>query len=113
MPVPTEPPDVSRLAADLSGPVFLPHDAGYAEEIAGFNTAIVHRPAVVVGAATAADVATALRYAAAHALPVAVQATGHGTTTPFEPGPLISTWRLDAVSIDSAARTATIGAGVR
>ena len=108
-----EPPDISRLAADLSGPVFLPDEAGYAEEIAGFNTAVVHRPVVVVGAATATDVGIALRYAAAHTLRVAVQATGHGATTPFESGLLISTRRLDAVSVDPVARTATMGAGVR
>jgi hypothetical protein len=108
-----QPPDVSRLAADLSGPVFRPYDVGYAEEIAGFNTAVVHRPAVVVGAATAGDVGTALRYAAGHGLPVAVQSTGHGATTPFDAGLLLSTRRLDAVSVDPAARTASMGAGVR
>lgn len=109
----TELPEVSRLAADLSGPVFLPDDAGYAEEIAAFNAAVVHRPLVVVGPVSATDVAHALRYAAAHALPVAVQSTGHGATTPFDSGLLISTRRMDAVTVDPAARTATIGAGVR
>lgn len=113
MSVLTEPPDLSRLAADLSGPLFRPYDVGYADEIAGCNTAVVHRPVVVVGAATATDVATALRYAATHRLPVAVRATGHGATMPFESGMLISTRRLDAVSVDSVARTATMAAGVR
>lgn len=108
-----DPPDVSGLAIDLSGPVFLPDGAGYAEEIAGFNTAVVHRPSVVVGPAAATDVPTTLRYAAAHGLPVAVQATGHGATMPFESGLLISTRRLDTVSVDPAARTATVGAGTR
>ena len=73
---------VLRIAAEVSGPVLQPYDAGYAEEIAAFNVAVVHRPAVVVGAATSDDVRAALRYAAAHGLPVAVQATGHGATTP-------------------------------
>jgi hypothetical protein len=106
-----EPPDVTGLAVDLTGPVFLPDDAGYADEIAGFNTAVVHRPSVVVGPATATDVATTLRNAAAPGLPVAVQATGHGATMPFESGLLISTRRLDTVCVDPAARTATVGAG--
>ena len=82
MSVLTEPPDVSGLAADLSGPVFLPYDAGYAEEIAGFNTAVVHRPAVVVGAATDADVATALRYAAGGAKSSSSRPSGSRTTNP-------------------------------
>jgi FAD/FMN-containing dehydrogenase len=112
MPV-TTPPDVSALAAEVRGPVLRPDDVGYAEEVAAFNVAVVHRPAVVVGAATAGDVAAALRFAAARGLPVAVQATGHGATTPVEGGLLISTRRLDEVSIDPAARTATVGAGVR
>jgi FAD/FMN-containing dehydrogenase len=113
MSVLTEPPDISGLAADVSGPVLGPGDPGYAEEVAGFNTAVVHRPAVVVGAATAQDVSTALRYADAHGLPVAVQATGHGANMPFESGLLISTRRLDSVSVDPATRTATLGAGAR
>jgi FAD/FMN-containing dehydrogenase len=112
MSVLTEPPDVSGLA-DVRGPVLLPDDAGYAEEIAAFNAAVEHRPAVLVGAASATDVQTALRYAAAHGISVAVQATGHGATEPFESGLLISTRRLNAVAVEPVARTATIGAGVR
>ena len=112
MSVLTEPFDVSGLA-DVRGPVLLPDDAGYAEEVAAFNAAVSHRPAVIVGAASASDVRTALRYAAAHGTSVAVQATGHGATAPFESGLLISTRRLDAVAVDPVARTATIGAGVR
>ena len=55
----------------------------------------------------------ALRFAAAHGLPVAVQATGHGATTPIDAGVLISTRRLDELTVDPIARTATVGAGVR
>lgn len=113
MSVSTQPLDVSRLAGRLTGPVFVPGDPGYAEEIAGFNAAVAHRPDVVVGPANAADVETALLYAAAHALPVAVQATGHGATMPFESGLLLSTRRLDSVLVDPTARTATLGAGAR
>jgi hypothetical protein len=113
MSIPTEPAGISGLAADVTGPVFGPRDPGYAEEVAAFNTAVVRRPGVVVGAATAQDVATALRHAEAHGLPVAVQATGHGATMPFESGLLISTRRLDNVSVDPATSTATLGAGAR
>lgn len=55
----------------------------------------------------------ALRYAAAHGLPVGVQATGHGATAPLDAGVLISTRRLDGLAVDPIARTATVGAGVR
>ncbi|HKN54055.1 MAG TPA: FAD-binding oxidoreductase [Amycolatopsis sp.] len=99
--------------AKLTGPVFQPDDAGYAEEVAGFQTAVRSEPAVVVGAATAADVVAAIRFATEHDLPVAVQATGHGLAVPADGGLLISTRRLDSVEIDPAAGTARVGAGVR
>ncbi len=57
---------------------FRPGDAGYDEELAGFQTGFAARPAVVFGAETAADVVAAVSYATARALPVGVQATGHG-----------------------------------
>lgn len=102
---------MQELAAQLSGPVFAPGDAGYADEVAGFNLAVTHTPQLVVGAATEADVVAAVRYAAAHGLAVRMQATGHGAARPITDGLLISTRRLDTLRIDGDV--ATIGAGVR
>ena len=48
----------------LDGVVFEPGNPGFAEEVAGFNAALTHRPALVVGAASEADVVEAVRYAA-------------------------------------------------
>lgn len=104
---------IETLAGELAGPLLHPGDAAYDEEIAGFNTAVVHRPDIVVGATSTPDVQAALRYATVHGLPVAVQATGHGATTPFTGGLLISTRRMNAVHIDPRQRTATVAAGVR
>lgn len=109
----TAPASAAALAADLTGPLLLPGSADYEQEIAAFNSAIRHRPDLVIGAATAADVRAALRYAAAHRLPVGVQATGHGATAPLDTGVLISTRRLDGLAVDPVARTSTVGAGVR
>ncbi|MFD6393506.1 FAD-binding oxidoreductase [Nocardia sp. NPDC060259] len=97
----------------VTGPVFTPGDAGYAEEVAGFQTAYTHRPALVVGAVHAEDVRSAVEYAARQGLPVAVQATGHGLSVAADRGVLITTRRMDALSIDPRARTARVGAGVR
>ncbi|MEU5408947.1 FAD-binding oxidoreductase [Nocardia asteroides] len=97
----------------FTGPVFTPDDAGYAAEIAGFQTAYTHRPALVVGAVHAEDVRAAVEYAARHGLPVAVQATGHGLSVAADRGVLITTRRMDAVTVDARARTARVGAGVR
>jgi FAD/FMN-containing dehydrogenase len=108
-----QPVGASALAEELVGPLLLPGGAGYDEEVAAFNAAVTHRPALVVGAATAADVRAAVRYAAAHGLPIAVQSTGHGATAPIEGGVLINTRRLNGLSVDPVARTVTVGAGVR
>ncbi|APE34197.1 oxidoreductase [Nocardia mangyaensis] len=100
-------------SARFTGPVFTPDHPGYAEEIAGFQTAYAHRPALVVGAVHADDVRAAVEYAARQGLPVAVQATGHGLSVAADGGVLITTGRMDTITVDPRARTARIGAGVR
>jgi len=89
-----------------------PGQDGYAEEVAGFQTAVPSSPAAVVAAETAEDVVAAVRHAAEHRLGVAVQATGHGLTAGTD-GLLISTRRMTGVEIDAAARTARVEAGAR
>ncbi|WP_433561833.1 FAD-binding oxidoreductase [Nocardia sp. CA-151230] len=96
-----------------TGPVFQPGDTGYDAEIAGFQTAYTHRPAVVVGAAHAEDVRAAVEYAARHGLPVAVQNTGHGLSVATDGGVLITTRRMTDIRIDADARTARVAAGVQ
>jgi FAD/FMN-containing dehydrogenase len=58
-------------------------------------------------------VAAAVRYAAERDLPLAVQATGHGVPGAVEDGVLVTTRRMDRVTVDPAARTARVQAGVR
>lgn len=99
-----------ELAPRVSGPVLEPGDAGFDQEVSGFNLAVTHRPQLVVGVASTDDVVTAVRFAAEHGMPVRVQATGHGAHHPITDGMLITTRRLDALHIDGD--TATIGAGV-
>ncbi|MFB6712688.1 MULTISPECIES: FAD-binding oxidoreductase [unclassified Streptomyces] len=79
---------------------------------AGFQTGFAVRPDLVVEAARAEDVRTAVADAAARGLPVRVHATGHGLPGAVEGGLLISTRRMDSVEIDPVRRTARIGAGV-
>ena len=105
--------DFSTLADSVTGPVLRPGDEGYAEEVAGFNLARQHTPDVVVAARSAEDVSAAVRWAGEHALPVGVQATGHGSVVPITHGVLVSTRGLDEVSIDPERRTARVGAGVK
>ncbi|WP_040777339.1 FAD-binding oxidoreductase [Nocardia pneumoniae] len=97
----------------FTGPVFRPGEPDYDAEIAGFQTAYTHRPALIVGAVHAEDVRAAVEYAARHDLPIAVQATGHGLSVAADGGVLISTRRMTRIRIDPVSRTAHIGAGVR
>ncbi|WP_448630799.1 FAD-binding oxidoreductase [Cellulomonas soli] len=101
------------LSALVAGPVLTAADPGYAEEVAGFNTAFQHAPDVVVGATSTQDVVEAVRHARTHGLPVTVQSTGHGAHESIGGGVLISTARLDQVELDAASPTVTVGAGVR
>nr|WP_246204340.1 FAD-binding oxidoreductase [Streptomyces tailanensis] len=93
--------------------VLVPGDPGYEEEAAGFQTGFVRRPDVVVGAASAGDVVAAVTHAAGAGLPVEVQTTGHGVPGPCEGGVLITTRRMDGVTVDPVARTGRVQAGVR
>ncbi|MFF2522981.1 FAD-binding oxidoreductase [Streptomyces liangshanensis] len=104
-------PKHDTLAAQVTGPVLGPDDDGFAEECAPYNLAVTHRPAVVVGAVDAADVQAAVRFAAAHALPVAVLATGHQAIVPADGAVLVTTRRMNRVSVDAEARTVRVEAG--
>ncbi|MFI9047911.1 FAD-binding oxidoreductase [Streptomyces sp. NPDC053427] len=107
-----DPAALAALVRQVRGPVLLPGDAGYDAERSGYQTAYRHRPAVIVGAEHADDVAAAVGFARAHGLPVAVQATGHGLSAATDGGLLISTRRMAEVRVDPAARTARVAAGV-
>src|SRR5262249_16993338 len=88
-------------------------EAGYDQARQAWNLAVDQRPAVVVEAGSAADVAQAVRFARAHGIRIAPQGTGHGAG-PLEPlvgAMLLRTTRLRAVHIDPAARTARAEAG--
>jgi FAD/FMN-containing dehydrogenase len=97
----------------VSGTVHVPDDADYASEIAAFNTDVQHTPDLVVAASEAADVVRSVAFARERGLSVSVQSTGHGAHAPVTGGLLVSTRRLNTVSVDPATQTATIGAGAR
>jgi len=105
--------DLAELKEQVTGPVLTPTDEAYAAEHATYNLAIAHHPAVIVGAANAADVQAAVRFASGHGLPAAVLATGHQAIVPADGAMLITTSRMTAVVVDVQARTARVGAGTR
>jgi FAD/FMN-containing dehydrogenase len=100
------------LEARVEGPVLIVGDDGYDADAIGHNTAAVPVAEIIVGARSASDVQAAVRHAANGAMRVAVLATGHGPIPP-PAQMLINTSRLQEVTIDPVAKTATVGAGVQ
>lgn len=100
------------LRQRLSGIVALPTEQGY-ELAAPLNTALTSRPAAVVRVVDAVDVVFAVRFAAAHGLTVAVQATGHGAVPHGNDVLVVHTGSLQDCHIDVDRRVARVGAGVR
>ncbi|WP_202869240.1 FAD-binding oxidoreductase [Kribbella antibiotica] len=102
---------VEQLRKAVAGPVLTVGDDGFADELAGFKTNVVHQPDLVVGITSAADAAAVV--AAAAGTPIRVLATGHGLGTPVTEGIVITTSRLNGLSIDPATKIAHIEAGCR
>jgi FAD/FMN-containing dehydrogenase len=105
--------DLGALRSAVRGPVLTQHDPEFAEDASGYNAAVVHQPAVIVAATSAADVAATIGWAAEHRLPVAVQATGHGVTERMVDGVLINTRQMQDVQIRPDRRLARVAAGVK
>jgi hypothetical protein len=107
--------DTAPLRAVVAGDVVAPGDAAWDVARQPWNLAADQRPDLVVEAASAADVAETVRFAAAHDLRVAVQSTGHGAVALGDLAGtiLLRTGRLAAVEVDADARVARIAAGAR
>lgn len=100
------------LVSAVEGPVLVPGDVDYAEECAIYNVARALRPAIVVGAASTADVAAAVQFAGQHGLAVGVKATGHQVMVPADGALLITTHRLQGIAVDTEQRVVRVAAGV-
>jgi hypothetical protein len=108
------PPEATdALRADVAGQVFVPGDPGYDRARQAWILTADQRPAMVVEAASAADVAAAVRFARSHGLRIAPQGTGHGAgpLEPLESALLLRTSRMRGVRIDPDTRTARADAG--
>ena len=102
-----------RLHAAISGEVLAPGQTGYDQARQAWNLAVDQRPAIVVVAESADDVARAVQYAGPHGLRIAAQGTGHdaGALEPLDEAMLLRTSRMRGVRIDPAAGTARAEAG--
>ena len=105
--------DLETLRAALTGEVFALGDVGYDQARQAWNLATDERPAVVVMAESAADVAQAVRFARTRGMRIAPQGTGHGAEAlePLRGAMLLRTSRMRSVRIDPVSRTARAEAG--
>ena len=108
---PVQREDAATLMAAVAGSVLLPGDAGYDDERAVFNLNHELVPAVIVVAQSPSDVQAAVAFAAGQHRPVLVKTTGHQMVGKAHDAVLITTHRMNDVTIDAAARTARVGAG--
>jgi FAD/FMN-containing dehydrogenase len=103
---------IGLLASRLKGDVLTPSDADYDVFRAVVPGNHDPRPQAVIRVADAADVAAALRLAAASDLEVAVRSGGHSGHVASERGIVIDLRKLDGIEIDQEAGTAWVGAGL-
>jgi len=103
----------ARLRGRFTGPVLVPGTDEYNEERKSLNPAVDARPAAIVRAESAADVRAVIETAGRLDLPLAVQATGHGTHVPVNGGLLVKTGAMARVLIDPDRRVASVGPGAR
>ncbi len=104
---------LGRLAADLRGRVLTPDSTGYDEARSIWNGMIDRKPAIIVRCSTTDDVIHAVRFAKDHALVTAVRGGGHNIAgnALSDNGLVIDLSLMRAVTVDAAARTATVEPG--
>jgi FAD/FMN-containing dehydrogenase len=105
--------DLTALRAALEGDAVAPDDPGWDAARLPWNLVNDQQPALVVWAQTPDDVVHTLAHARANGLRVAVQGTGHGSSTlgDLTDTVLLRTGRMAAVTVDPEARTARVEAG--
>lgn len=103
---------IELLRTKIQGSVILPEDDNYDDARQTWNLSFDQYPAVILIAHNAEDIAAGIRYARAHDLGIAVQATGHGVILTADDCLLILTSQLRGVSVDAGEQTAWIEAGV-
>ncbi|MFI2754481.1 FAD-binding oxidoreductase [Cellulomonas sp. P22] len=103
---------VDALRGVVRGAVVTPADLDWDAARAAWNVAIDQHPLAVVHPLDVADVEAVVRVAAQQGVPVSAQPRGHGATAALDGTILVRTHVFDDVAVDTAARTARVGAGV-
>jgi FAD/FMN-containing dehydrogenase len=102
---------IEMLALTLRGRVVVPHHADYDAVRAVVPANYDPRPAALIRAANAADIAAVLNFAQATGLPLAIRSGGHSGHSDTD-GLTIDLRDLNSIDIDPIARTAWAGTGL-
>lgn len=104
---------VEHFKATLRGDLLRPGDAGYDGARAIWNAMVERRPALIARCAGTADVMTAVNFARAHGLPLAVKGGGHNIAgnALCDDGLVIDLSGMHGVRVDPEARLARAGGG--
>lgn len=103
---------VGELRSQLTGDLLTPETAGYDDARRVFNAMIDRHPALIVQCENRTDVALAVAFARDHGLEIAVRGGGHSVAgLALTDGLVIDLRRMNDVSVDPVARTATVGGG--
>jgi FAD/FMN-containing dehydrogenase len=103
----------SELAGGFSGEVILPGNASYDDARSIFNTMIDRRPSVIAQCGTVQDVVKALAFGREQRLEIAVRGGGHSVAgkSLTDGGIVLDLRRMNGVTVDPVAKTATVGGG--
>jgi FAD/FMN-containing dehydrogenase len=104
---------VREFAKNLSGPLLLPADEGYADARAVWNRMIDRRPALIARCATVDDVVTAVRVGREHDLLISVKGGGHNVTghAVCDGGLMIDLSAMKETRVDPGQRRVVVGPG--
>ena len=108
-----ETPELEQLRTRVSGQVLTAQDDGYDAARQPWNLTVDQHPAVIVVAATAKDIAEAVRFADEQDLGIAVKGGAHGTIREANGSMLIVTSQMTDVIVNAAAKTAWVSAGAK
>jgi FAD/FMN-containing dehydrogenase len=102
-----------ELRAHLHGELIQPGDDGYETARQVYNAMIDRRPALIARCADVADVVTAVNFARAHALPLAVRGGGHSGPGlgSCDGGLVIDLARMKNIQVDPDNRTVRVEGG--
>ncbi|MER7678767.1 FAD-binding oxidoreductase [Streptomyces sp. NPDC096934] len=100
--------------ARLTGRIVRPHDPGYTDARLGWDQLFSHYPLVIVFAQNTQDVVNALTWARQNDVALRIRSGRHSLEgwSNVDSGLVIDISELKSVHLDSAARVATVGAGL-